>query len=219
MKCGGWLIKIFEEMQPEFGEPENSGKFVISMDITEIFYPRHRTEWRDWLDTYHRAKTEIWLQTFRKASGKPSISYDDMVEECLCFGWIDGTVKKYDEESMVQRITPRRKKTFLSELNRQRVWKLQQNGLMTSAGIDPIREQIGAPDEPWEVPAWIEAELRADSIVWENFQQFPHFYKRLKIGWIAEIRGVSRQDEARKRLNHLIKMTRQGKMYGTMPII
>lgn len=189
------------------------------MHITEIFYPRQRSEWRDWLQTYHRDKTEVWLQTYRKASGKPSLPYDDMVEECLCFGWIDGAVKKYDEESMVQRITPRRKKSFLSELNRQRVWKLQQDGLMTPAGIEPIRDQIGAPDEPWELPAWIEAELRGDPLVWDNFQQFPHLYKRLKIGWIAEIRGASRQDEVRKRLDYLIKMTRQGKMYGTMPII
>lgn len=188
------------------------------MDITEIFYPRHRAEWREWLQIHHRTKTEVWLQTYRKASGKPSVAYDDLVEECLCFGWIDGAVKKYDEESMVQRITPRRKKSFLSELNRQRVWKLQQNGLMTPAGIEPIREQIGSPDEPWEIPAWIEAELRADPAVWDNFQQFPHLYKRLKIGWIAEIRGNSRQDEARKRLDYLLKMTRQGKMYGTMPI-
>lgn len=187
------------------------------MDITETFYPQHRAEWRTWLETHHRTKTEVWLQTFRKASGKPSIPYSDMVEECLCFGWIDGAVKKYDEDSMVQRITPRRKKTFLSELNRQRIWKLQKNGLMTPAGIEPIRDQIGSPDDPWEIPAWVEAQLRADLTIWEKFQQFPPLYQRLKIGWIAEIRGDSRRAEAQKRLDYLIKMTGQGKMYGTTP--
>ncbi len=187
------------------------------MYITEVFYPRHRAEWRAWLETHHRVKTEVWLQTFRKASGKPSISYDDLVEECLCFGWIDGTVKKYDEDSTVQRITPRRKKSFLSELNRQRIWKLQKNGLMTPAGIEPIRDQIGSPDDPWEIPGWVEAQLRADPTVWANFEQFPPLYQRLKIGWIAEIRGYSRRAEAQKRLDYLIKMTRQGKKYGTTP--
>lgn len=187
------------------------------MEITEVFYPRDRQEWRAWLETHHKIKPEIWLRSFRKASGQPSIPYDDMVEECLCFGWIDGVVKKYDEHSAVQRITPRRKKSFLSELNRQRVWKLQRLGLMTPAGIEPIADQIGSPDDPFEIPAWILEALQADAKIWEIFEQFPHHYKRLKIGWIAEIRGDSRRDEAIKRLNYLLKMTAQGKMYGTVP--
>ncbi len=153
---------------------------------------------------------------YRKDSGKPSLPYDDLVEECLCFGWIDGVVKKYDTESRVQRITPRRKKTYLSELNRQRVWKIQRLGLMTAAGIAPIEDQIGSPDEPWELPEWIAQALKEDEEVWENFQQFPFFYKRLKIGWIIEA-NLSRQEERLKRLNYLIKMTRKGKMYGTIP--
>lgn len=141
-----------------------------------------------------------------------------MVEECLCFGWIDSVVNKYDAESMVQRITPRRKKSFLSELNRQRILKLQANGLMTPAGIEPVKNQIGSPDDPLELPEWVEGQLRADPAVWAIFQGFPHFYKRLKIGWISEVKTPSRQPEAQKRLNYLIKMTRQGKMYGTQPL-
>ena len=187
------------------------------MEITEVFYPHHRNQWRDWLETHHQTKTEVWLRTFRKASGKPSLSYNDMVEECLCFGWIDSVVKKYCEESRVQRITPRRtNNTFLSELNRQRVWKLQRLGLITPAGLAPIENQVGAPDDPWEIPDWIEGQLKEDPEVWKNFQRFSHFYQRLKIGWIKEC-GPRRQEEARKRLNYLIKMTRNGKMYGTVP--
>ncbi len=188
------------------------------MEITEVFYPHTRQDWRNWLETNSATKTEIWLRSFRKATGKPSISYDDMVEECLCFGWIDGTVKKYCEESRVQRITPRRKKTFLSELNRQRVWKLQKLGLMTPAGIAPIEAQIGSPDEPLVIPDWILEQLKADPQVWQNFEAFPHFYKRLKIGWIHDMLGDSRHPEAQKRLDYLIKMTAQGKRYGTEPM-
>jgi len=187
------------------------------MEITLVFYPTSRTEWRAWLEAKHRSETEVWLQTFNKASGKPTLKYDDLVEECLCFGWIDGVVKKYDPESTVQRITPRRKKSFLSELNRQRIWKLQANGLMTPAGIEPIKDQLGSPEDPFEFPEWAEEQLRADQMVWDNFQAFPPLYKRLKIGWIAEIKSISRRPEAQKRLDYLIKMTRQGKMYGTRP--
>lgn len=188
-------------------------------EITEVFYPHNRQQWRDWLQTHHQSgKTEVWLQTYRKATGKPSLPYDDMVEECLYFGWIDGVTKKYDEESAVQRITPRKKKTFLSELNRQRVWKLQQLGLMTPAGVAPIADQIGQMDDPLVLPDWIVAQLQLDPEVWDNFSQFPHFYKRLKIGWINEITGNSRDAEKQKRLNYLIKMSKQGKMYGAQPL-
>lgn len=188
------------------------------MEITQVFYPSIRAEWRNWLELNHQIESEIWLRTFTKASGKSSIKYDDLVEEALCFGWIDGAVKKYDPESMVQRVTPRRKKTFLSELNRQRIWKLQANGLMTPAGIEPIKDQLGSPEETLTWPEWAEIQLKADPMVWGIFQSFPHFYKRLKIGWIAEIKTASRRPEAQKRLDYLIKMTRQGKMYGTQPL-
>ena len=188
------------------------------MEITEVFYPKIRAEWRAWLEENHRTRTEaIWLRRFRKATGKPCITYDDLVEECLCFGWIDGLIKKYDAESNVQRITPRRKKSYLSELNRQRVWKLQREGLMTPAGIAPIEDQLGSPDDPWEIPDWVLAQLQEDPEVWENFQSFGNFYRRLKIGWISEP-GPSRRAEARKRLDYLIRMTRQGKQYGTIPL-
>ena len=185
------------------------------MEITEVFYPHTRQDWRNWLEENHQLNTEIWLRTFNKASGKPSLGYDDMVEECLCFGWIDGLVKKYCPESKVQRITPRRKKSFLSELNRQRIWKLQQQGLITEAGIRPIQDQIGHPDDPFEIPDWIREQLQLHPDVWETFQSFPFLYQRLKVGWIHEA-GQLRMEEAQKRLNYLIKMTEQGKMYGTI---
>jgi uncharacterized protein YdeI (YjbR/CyaY-like superfamily) len=187
------------------------------MEITEVFYAPTRQAWHDWLAEHHLTKREVWVQKFLKASGKPSISYDDLVEECLCFGWIDGTQKKYDEESSVQRITPRRKKSYLSELNRQRIWKLQHLGLMTPAGIAPIESQIGSPDEPMDIPEWILEALRRDHQVWQNFEAFPHFYKRLKVNWITEA-GQLRMEEMQKRLNHLLKMTAQGKRYGTEPM-
>lgn len=185
-------------------------------EITEIFYPQHRAAWRAWLMEYHATKTEIWVQLFRKDTGKPSLPYDDLVEECLCFGWIDGVAKKLDVESRVQRITPRRKKTFLSELNRQRVWKLRQLGVIIPGGLDLIADQVGDPADPLVIPDWVEAQLKADEEVWEIFQNFPHYYKRLKAGWIAEA-GL-RKEEAQKRLNYLIKMTAKGKRYGTQPL-
>jgi uncharacterized protein YdeI (YjbR/CyaY-like superfamily) len=186
------------------------------MDITEVFYPTSRADWRAWLEDNHRTKTEVWVQLYTKASGKFSLSYNDLVEECLCFGWIDGTVKKHGPDGRVQRVTPRRKKSYLSELNRQRVWKLQRLGLMTPAGLEALGDQIGSSDEPLKIPDWVKTQLQADEEVWKNFGKFPHEYQRLKISWIADL-PASRRAEAQKRLDYLIKMTRQGKMYGTIP--
>ena len=188
------------------------------MEIGEIFHPKNRQEWRDWLMKYHQTKTEVWLQRFLKATGIPCIHYDELLEDCLCFGWIDGVVKKLDAQSNVQRITPRRKKkSFLSELNRQRIWKLQREGKMMPVGLEIIGDQVGHPDDPWEFPDWIQEQLKEEEEVWENFQQFDHFYKRLKIGWILECYKY-RPEESQKRLDYLIKNTRKGKRYGTIPL-
>jgi uncharacterized protein YdeI (YjbR/CyaY-like superfamily) len=185
-------------------------------EITEVFYPHHRAHWRAWLSEHYQTRTEVWVRLFRQASGQPSLPYDDLVEECLCFGWIDGVVKKYDADSRVQRITPRRKKSFLSELNRQRVWKLQQQGLIMPGALDIIGEQVGSPDDPFDIPDWVLEQLRAEAEVWARFQAFPYFYRRLKIGWITEAR--SRREVAQQRLDYLLKMTRADKQYGTQPL-
>jgi hypothetical protein len=103
---------------------------------------------------------------------------------------------------------------------------------MTPAGIAPIEDQIRHPDDPWDIPDSVETQLREDDEVLANFQAFPHLYQHLKIGWIKEYRERQREEAIRlragmslrssggrrKRLNWLIKNTRQGKMYGTVPI-
>jgi uncharacterized protein YdeI (YjbR/CyaY-like superfamily) len=188
------------------------------MQEKEIITAQTRFEWRAWLEANHQSsRTEVWLKRYNKSSGIPTFSYDEMVEECLCFGWIDGVVNKFDDQCTIQRITPRRKKSFLSELNRQRIWKLQRLGMMTEAGIAPLVNQIGNPDDAFVIPDWIMVRLQGDAAVWANFERFSHFYKRLKVNWITEA-GQLRQEEMEKRLAYLIKMTAQGKRYGAQPM-
>ncbi len=88
---------------------------------------------------------------------------------------------------------------------------------MTEAGLIPIQDQIGFPEEAFEVPDWIIQQLK-EAKLWERFEAFPHMYKRLKIGWILEA-SKYRPEEAQRRLNYLIKMTGKEKMYGTIPEI
>jgi len=189
------------------------------MQIGQVYYPKTRPQWRGWLLKYHARKAEVWVRRFVKSSGRPTLDYEDLVEECLCFGWIDGVIMKLDAASNVQRVTPRRARgTFLSELNRQRVWKLQHLGLMTPPGLRPIEQVVGSPEDPFELPEWIYSRLRADAELWDRYKALPGLYRRLKIGWLTEARGVGREPERIKRLDHFIRMTAAGKRYGAEPL-
>jgi uncharacterized protein YdeI (YjbR/CyaY-like superfamily) len=108
------------------------------MDISKTLYVTNRDEWRAWLEENHATEPEIWLVYYKKHTSQPTIPYEDAVEEALCFGWIDSTAKRIDDEKYAQRFTPRKDHKNWSEPNKQRVRKLIQAGRMTPAGLARI---------------------------------------------------------------------------------
>lgn len=179
------------------------------MKLGKMLYITDKKDWRDWLTKNHDTEKEIWLVYYKKGSGKPSLPYNDAVDEALCFGWIDSTIKKIDEESRAQRFTPRQPKSPLSEMNKERVRRLVKAGKMTPTGL------LAAGDistEKFKIPSDILKALRDDKQVWRNFQSFPESYKRIRVGWIAAAR--KRQEEFNKRLNYFLIMTARNKKYG-----
>src|SRR5687767_8250937 len=98
------------------------------MEVTKTFYAPSRKEWRKWLSENHDKEDEIWLVYYKKNSDKPRIPYNDAVEEALCYGWIDSTLKTIDTDKYAQRFTPRRKNSVLSAMNRERVKRLIEEG-------------------------------------------------------------------------------------------
>ncbi len=108
----------------------------MTVEITETFYPKVRKEWRTWLEKNYRGKKEIWVIFYKKATGKQTLSYHDVVDEALCFGWIDGMEKRLDEERYVLRFTPRAKRSNWSETNVKRFNLLHKAGLVNKAGED-----------------------------------------------------------------------------------
>ena len=84
-------------------------------------YVEDRKAWRAWLERHHAAATEIWLVYYKKGTGRPSIPYEDSVEEALCFGWIDSLIRKLDEERYARKFTPRTDTTKWSVSNKRRV--------------------------------------------------------------------------------------------------
>ena len=112
------------------------------MEVGETLLVSRREEWREWLAQHHDEFREIWLVYYKKTSGKTGISYEESVEEALCFGWIDGAIKGIDKETYAGRFTPRRAKSPWSDSNRERVARLLRNGRMTEAGIKVLPSDL-----------------------------------------------------------------------------
>ena len=191
------------------------------MKIGKTFYAANRKQWRSWLAKNHRSEPEIWLIYYKKNSGKPRIPYNDAVEEALCYGWIDSTLMPKDEISYLQRFSPRRKNSRLSEMNKERVRRLIKAKKMTRFGLESIQHHMenGLNNtkqstllKKFHMPEDILHELKKNPLAWKNFQKFPKSYKRIRIGWIDASRN--RHDYFLKRLRYFLKMTAKNKMFG-----
>ena len=102
--------------------------------------PKSRTAWRAWLDKNHAASTGIWLVFAKKHTGLPTLSYEDAVQEALCFGWIDSVLKSIDDRFHMQMFTPRKPKSAWSVTNKARLEKLMQAGVMAPAGLAAVEQ-------------------------------------------------------------------------------
>ena len=137
----------------------------------ETFYAKNRLEWRTWLHEHHAHAKEIWLIYYRKATGKPRVSYNTAVEEALCFGWIDSQQKGIDEERFAQRFSPRKPGSNWSETNRVRLRNLIAADKMTPAGLAAAQGVLIG--EPFTIPPDIEAALKVDEPTWQTFEASP----------------------------------------------
>lgn len=179
------------------------------MNIGEMLHVTSRTRWRAWLKKNYRREKEIWLVYYRKGTGKTRILYSDAVEEALCFGWIDSTGKKMDEELFAQRFSPRRPGSGYSQTNKERLARLIAAGKVAKdvlAGLGDI------DPEKYVFPADIMKALRANRQAHKKFKQFSAPYRRIRVAYIDHARR--QPAEFRKRLANFLKLTAQGKQFG-----
>ncbi len=106
---------------------------------SESFCPGDIKAWRNWLKKYHHSKSSVWLVYYKKHTATPSISYNEAVEEALCFGWIDSTRKTLDKDRFTQLFSKRKPKSVWSAINKEKVKKLEAEGRMTIAGMESIK--------------------------------------------------------------------------------
>lgn len=173
-----------------------------------ILKAKNREELRLWLENNYETQKECWVIVKRgRPQNDDTFWYIDAVEEALCFGWIDSTVKKLDTGITIQRLSPRKKGSIWSELNKERCRRMEKLGKMTQAGkkVLPDMSEKGFNIDILEV-------LKKDEIVWANFHKFPSLYQRVRIDTI-QIKKKNPQ-LFQKRLEKLIENTKKGIMYG-----
>jgi len=181
------------------------------MKIGKTLYVVNKKDWRSWLVKNHNKEKEIWLIYYRKSSGKPRILYNDAVDEALCHGWIDSTIKGIDEEKFAQRFTPRRPKSKLSDLNRERIIRLIANNSMKSIGLAAVKHTFDKNHKFTIAPDILKI-LKRDKGIWKNFQKFSKSYKRIRVSWIENARN--HPEIFKQRLNYFLKMTEKNKKFG-----
>lgn len=177
------------------------------MKKCNTFRTNNRADWRQWLAEHFETETEILFVFPTLSSGEESISYNDAVEEALCFGWIDGVAGKLDATHGTRRFTPRRKGSAYSRPNIERLIWLEQQGMIhpkVRASVLPII------NEPYVFPEDILAEIKKDPVVQAHFERFTASYQRIRIAYIDDAR--KRPEEFKKRLENFISKTREGKL-------
>ncbi len=177
------------------------------MDEKNILYCTDRIEWREWLAENFEKEDEIWFVFPTTDSGEDGVTYNDAVEEALCFGWIDGRAGTLDETHQLRRFTPRRKGSAYSRPNIERLILLDREGLIHPKIRDSVEDIISAP---YVFPEDIMDEIRKDEVVRANYDKFTESYKRIRIAYIDAAR--KRPGEFRKRLDNFIKKTRENKL-------
>lgn len=163
----------------------------MNAETLAALYAPTRAEWRQWLAENHATEKSVWVKLYKKASGIPSVTYDEAVDEALCFGWIDSSVKKGDDEYRLQFFARRSPKSNWSRVNKNKVEKLIAAGLMTPAGqamID-LAKRTGtwtALDEVENLvsPLDLQTALDANPVAKACFEAFPRSAKRGILEWL-----------------------------------
>jgi uncharacterized protein YdeI (YjbR/CyaY-like superfamily) len=179
-------------------------------------YFKTPADFRAWLTKNHSTATELGVVLHRKASGKPTMTWSEAVDQALCFGWIDSIARRLDETSRVQRFTPRKPKSNWSAVNIKKVKELEAQGLMTPAGLAAFarREEARSGVYSYEnrhlakLDRDREATFKAHAAAWAFFGKLPPSYRQTAIYWVM---NAKREETRSKRLTRLIDVSAAGK--------
>ncbi len=184
------------------------------MQDTQVFYPKSAGEWRIWLEQNHASSTSVWVVFYSKASQKPSLSWSEAVDVALCFGWIDSKKIKIDQETSHQFFSRRKPKGTWSKINKDKVSKLIESGLMTQAGLDCI--EIAKNDGSWTildqaeeliVPQDFEDALTSRPGAKEFYESLSKSVRKMMLTWIT---FAKRPETRQNRIDEIATLASRG---------
>lgn len=179
----------------------------------QTFYAKSRNEWREWLERNHQSEKSVWLIIYKKDNGKSSVYYPEAVDQALCFGWVDSKPNKRDENSYYQFFSKRNPKSNWSRLNKEKVAKLTEQGLMQLSGIEMIN--IAKQNGTWTALDEVENLIIPDDLqelfsnnktAFENWENFPPSSKRGILEWIF---NAKKPTTRRKRIEETVSLAKK----------
>ncbi len=181
---------------------------------TETFYPENRNEWRKWLAENHSSKQSVWLIHHKKKTGLPSVAWSDAVDEALCFGWIDSTRRSLENDMFMQFFSKRKAKSVWSKINKDKIERLTEEGLMTQAGLAVI--EAAKADGSWTtldeaeklvIPADLTAAFQTRPGSEDFFLSLSKSSRKAILQWLL----LAKQQETRqRRINEIAELAGQG---------
>ena len=172
-------------------------------------------EFRDWLDKHHATKQELWVGYYKKASGKPSMTWPESVDEALCYGWIDGIRKSVGDDSYTIRFTPRRPRSVWSAVNVRRVEEMTREGRMRPAGRAAYEARVESrsgiyshEQQAVELDGSYGEQLRRNREAWAFYQAQPASYRKAVNWWVL---SAKKEETRLRRLGQLIEASAGGR--------
>ena len=191
--------------------------------MSEGIYFSSPEEFRAWLEEHHESASEVWLGYWKKHTGKASLTWSQAVDEALCFGWIDGILRRVDDERHVQRFTPRKPTSNWSAVNVAKVEQLRAEGRMRPAGeaafalrraeksgVYSYEQRDKAAFEPDQ-----EERFRADAAAWEYWRAAPAGYRKMATWWVV---SAKKPETRERRLGQLIEDSAAGRRLAQLSV-
>jgi uncharacterized protein YdeI (YjbR/CyaY-like superfamily) len=188
------------------------------MPETEPRFFRTAAALRRWFEKNHSRQAELWLGLYKAGSARAGVTYEQALEEALCFGWIDGVRKRRDEVSYAQRFSPRTARSYWSAVNIARAKMLIASGRMHASGVAVFQRRDGAAAARYSferqaarLERAAESRFRANPAAWAYFQQEAPWYRRVALHWVT---SAKREETRERRLATLVRDSEAGRRIG-----
>lgn len=187
--------------------------------MTDKIHFEDRVNWRNWLIKNQNKSNEIWLIFFKKHTNKPNVSYNDSIEEAICFGWIDGIKKRLDDERYLYKFTPRKNDSKWSDLNKKRALKMIEEEKMTEEGLKKFYSGKSYDEDflkkksdlKAEFPPEYEKRLKENKIAWKFYKNLAPSHKKNYIGWVTT---AKKKETRERRFVEALKLLEQKRKLG-----